>query len=217
MPPKSEVAARRYAGGSIQGHLHQLLSSSPKRFGIFPEFGIFFPRSSGPATSLHWSVHDFIEGCRALAWGLPGHDASPAYVASPAEGAPQKQPRLTARDNAALHRNDVCIPYSTAIPGTYSPYPQIRAPEMCVECNVPPPRCGPVARPLVWDHPPLCTVRLFYPSTCGLLSMAACRAPRVAAVTLPSSSPCLAHISSTTMLANSRRISRLTVKYLNAR
>ena len=63
--------------------------------------------------------------------------SSPAYVASPAEGAPQKQPRLTARDNAALNRNDVCIPYSTATLGTYSPYPQIRAPEMCFECNVP--------------------------------------------------------------------------------
>ena len=67
--------------------------------------------------------------------------APPAYVAPRAEGATLKQPRTNSRENAALNRNDVCIPYSKAVLGTYSPYPQIRpiirAPELCFECNVP--------------------------------------------------------------------------------
>ena len=66
----------------------------------------------------------------------------PAYVAQRADGATQRQPRgprprPTAREHAGLNRNDVWIPYSTAILGSYSPYPQIRAPELCFEDNVP--------------------------------------------------------------------------------
>ena len=61
----------------------------------------------------------------------------PAYVAPRAEGAPSRQPRSSAQAHAALNRNDVWIPYSTAILGPHSPYPHIRAPELCFECNVP--------------------------------------------------------------------------------
>ena len=49
----------------------------------------------------------------------------PAYVAPRAEGAPPRQPRSSAQAHAALNRNDVWIPYSTAIFGPHSPYPEV--------------------------------------------------------------------------------------------
>ena len=62
---------------------------------------------------------------------------TPAYVAPRTEGALARQPRSTAQATAALNLNELWIPYSTSILGSHSPYPHIRQPEMCFECNAP--------------------------------------------------------------------------------
>ena len=62
---------------------------------------------------------------------------TPAYVAPRAEEAPARQPRSTAQATAALTRNELWIPYSTSTLGSHSPYPHIRPPGMCFECNTP--------------------------------------------------------------------------------
>ena len=61
----------------------------------------------------------------------------PAYVAPRAEGAPARQHRSPAQAAAATSRNDVWIPYSPSTLGSHSPYPQLRPPETCFECNAP--------------------------------------------------------------------------------
>ena len=67
----------------------------------------------------------------------PLNTPPPAYVAPRTEGAPAKQHRSSAQAAAALSRNDVWIPYSPSTLGSHSPYPQLRPPETCFECNVP--------------------------------------------------------------------------------
>ena len=61
----------------------------------------------------------------------------PAYVAPRPEGAPARQSRSYSQATAASNRNEIWIPYSPSTIGSYSPYPHIRPPEMCFECNVP--------------------------------------------------------------------------------
>ena len=61
----------------------------------------------------------------------------PAYVAPRAEGASARQHRSSAREAAALNRNDLWIPYSSSTLGSHSPYPHLRPPETCFECNAP--------------------------------------------------------------------------------
>ena len=73
---------------------------------------------------------------------LPTITSHAAYVAPLADGSTQKQPRSNAQSHAALNRNDVWIPYSVANLGSYLPYPHIRPPEICFECNVPSSHAG---------------------------------------------------------------------------
>ena len=61
----------------------------------------------------------------------------PAYLAPRTEGATARQPRSTSQATAALNRNEAWILFSTSTLGSHSPYPHIRPPEMCFECNAP--------------------------------------------------------------------------------
>ena len=69
---------------------------------------------------------------------LPSMTIPPlAYAAQRPEGPPSRQTRSYAQSTAASNRNEIWIPYSPSTIGSYSPYPHIRPPEMCFECNVP--------------------------------------------------------------------------------
>ena len=60
----------------------------------------------------------------------------PMHVAARAEGASSRQRRPAVHANSSNNRDDIWIPYSTAILGSYSPYSQLRPPELCYECNI---------------------------------------------------------------------------------
>ena len=61
----------------------------------------------------------------------------PAYVAPRAEEALARPLRASAQAAAALNRSEFWIQYSASTLGSHSPYPHIRPPDICLECNAP--------------------------------------------------------------------------------
>ena len=77
------------------------------------------------------AVHAASQTAMLLPMAIP----PPAYAALRTEGPPSRQSRSYSQATAASNRNEIWIPYSPSTIGSYSPYPHIRPPEMCFECN----------------------------------------------------------------------------------
>ena len=133
LPPVLPSAQTQQSGASLWSTMPPL---STQIGGAAPFGGAPIPPEAARA-ALFMSQLAAMQAASQAAPSPPLTIPPPAYVAPRAEGAPARQPRTHAQAAAAPIRNDIWIPYSPSTLGTHSPYPQIRPPETCFECNAP--------------------------------------------------------------------------------